>query len=775
MRLHTEALHVEKSEQLVEREFSIKASAEAFSILSSGLYSDKILAIVRELSCNAWDAHVVAKNTNTPFEIKLPTSFDATFYVKDFGTGLSDFDVRGGWYNKDTDEKVSLLDAPTRWINPKEQAPLEGFKDVGGLYNTYFDSTKNKRDDLIGALGLGSKTPFSYAATFTVESRVKDVRRLYTAYVNDKGVPAVTLVGEEKSTEPNGLTISFAAKQGDTSKFYTAARKALMYFDLKPNVKGGSNFAPYTVKHDIKGTNWGVRTTDYDAHMNGAYVMQGFVAYPIDRNILSQNGLSTLGYKILELNVDFFVPLGQVNPAPSREALSYTSATIKNLCKAVDVAAAEMRDSIQRSFDACKTVWEARMLFVNFDEHSNKMHDIFHELQSSRPFTYKGVKLEESVTLDLTKISSTQILMSHLSSYRKKATTGGRWDPTYSTKQYDLTIHPHTTVLVDDVYNSTGIMTQYMTDLRSAGSSEGKYTIVLKGTTKSSYAQKEIDDILKQLGDPTFQLVSSLPYKKAKSTSTYRARKSDEVVVWHGYPENGGYKRNQVRRVFSRLCWIGLKVDPSDTKTERFYVPIERFTIVEEHATATSPSKEIGGFDTYLNMMMEIGILPTNVDIIGLNEKQAFRAKRNKAWHHLFSYCKEKFAEMNKTGVLTDTIVAHRVMDSIGHGIARHIVLDWKNICQEIVDGEFKNTIEKIFDVYTSAKRTKLSVQVIESVATRTGNDFMTDVDTAATKLTDQFIKTINKHAMLCLVDWNKVGSKDVSMLIDYINFIAKI
>lgn len=35
--------------------FSISNSAEFFHILSSTLYSDQILAVVREVLCNAWD------------------------------------------------------------------------------------------------------------------------------------------------------------------------------------------------------------------------------------------------------------------------------------------------------------------------------------------------------------------------------------------------------------------------------------------------------------------------------------------------------------------------------------------------------------------------------------------------------------------------------------------------------------------------------------------------------------------------------------------------
>ena len=69
-------------------EFRIRNSAKAFKILSDGLYSNKIRAIVRELSCNAVDSHVAADKENVPFEVHLPTMLEPWFSVKDFGIGL---------------------------------------------------------------------------------------------------------------------------------------------------------------------------------------------------------------------------------------------------------------------------------------------------------------------------------------------------------------------------------------------------------------------------------------------------------------------------------------------------------------------------------------------------------------------------------------------------------------------------------------------------------------------------------------------------------------
>jgi hypothetical protein len=63
-------------------EFRIRNSAKAFSILSSGLYSNKIRAIIRELSCNAVDSHVAANRNTTPFDVHLPNAMEPWFAIR---------------------------------------------------------------------------------------------------------------------------------------------------------------------------------------------------------------------------------------------------------------------------------------------------------------------------------------------------------------------------------------------------------------------------------------------------------------------------------------------------------------------------------------------------------------------------------------------------------------------------------------------------------------------------------------------------------------------
>lgn len=738
MKLHTEKRDITRSGVLIESQFKIKATAKAFGILSSGLYSDKILAIVRELSCNAFDSHIAAGNRETPIEIKLPTTLDPTFYVKDYGVGL---DHAG----------------------------------VTELYTTYFESTKSDSNDFIGALGLGSKSPFSYVPTFSVEARYNGTKRLYTAFINEDGVPSITLLGEEKTDEPNGLTVSLAAKRGDEEKFISAAKRSLMYFDVLPKViGGGSNFKPYGLKHTVTGTNWKLREADYYANMSGAYVVQGLVAYPIDKEILRQHNLSDVGYLILGQNIDLFVKIGDVEVAASREALSYTKATIENLVKIVDTAAREMRDSIQAEFDKQKSMWDARMLHTTYSSYSHKMRHLYEKLTNAKPFTYKGKEVDDEIKLNLSKVSETQLAVQYVSRYgranKQKIRGSGSWDPSNATKEFSFTQRAGMTIVVDDSYGGKPILSQYLADATKNARDDDAYVLIIKGLTKKTYSQKEVDAILQQLGATEVVYTSKLSYVVQKQKYAYRAKKSDEAMVWVGFPKNGGYHRDQLRRVFSRLCWNGTKID---LNKGGFYVPVERFTIMYKGDEKTT-------FDIFLEKMIAVGVFDKNTKVVGLTEKQCALIAKNKKWFDVFKYAEEKFAELNAKNELTNAVVGERVISNIGDGVRRHIVGNWSAIEPKLVNGAFKDVFTTIVEYKQAYDKVKIKTETISAAAEQiarsspVGAAFNKKVKDDYESFVSKFDTTMSKYAMLKIVDWSKVGAKDVQMIIDYVNFIAK-
>jgi len=197
MKLENENNYIEKSENFKETEFTIQNSPHAFKILSSGIYSNEIKSIIRELSCNAWDSHIEAGNTDTPFEVTLPTALNKTFSIRDYGTGLS----------KD---------------------------DIETLYTSYFKSTKSKSNDYTGAFGLGSKSPFSYTNSFTVTSFYNGKKYIYSAFISESGFPSISLLSETDTTDKNGLKVEFSVKNKDVWDFEYEALKTLKYFPVAP-------------------------------------------------------------------------------------------------------------------------------------------------------------------------------------------------------------------------------------------------------------------------------------------------------------------------------------------------------------------------------------------------------------------------------------------------------------------------------------------------------------------------------------------------------------
>src|SRR3990167_11091337 len=89
MKIELTESNLESQGVLSESMFSISDMGIVFDILRNKLYSNKILAICREISCNARDAHREIGTPNRPIEITIPTNQDKNFRVKDYGVGIS--------------------------------------------------------------------------------------------------------------------------------------------------------------------------------------------------------------------------------------------------------------------------------------------------------------------------------------------------------------------------------------------------------------------------------------------------------------------------------------------------------------------------------------------------------------------------------------------------------------------------------------------------------------------------------------------------------------
>jgi hypothetical protein len=311
-------------------EFRIRNSAKAFSILSSGLYANKIRAIVRELSCNAYDSHIAANKKTTPFDIHLPNTFDPYFSIRDYGIGL----------NHDQ---------------------------VSQIYTTYFESTKSNSNDFIGALGLGSKTPFSYTDNFTVTA-IKDGRKgIYSAFINGSGVPSIALMMEEETIEPTGVEVKFAINdQRDFDKFRYEAQSVLTYFETAPIVSGYTNFRVNKVDYTDKDIIPGVHATSN----RGSVAVMGHIAYPIDIPTAAAHEIGKVS-SMLSCGLELHFAIGELDFQASREGLSYIPDTVAAIKRKLDVLNAHLAIHVAAEAMKFDNLWDRAIYLV--DKESNRL------------------------------------------------------------------------------------------------------------------------------------------------------------------------------------------------------------------------------------------------------------------------------------------------------------------------------------------------------------------------------------------------------------------
>lgn len=177
--------------------FKIKTSATAFKILSEGLYSNKIGSMIRELICNAYDAHCAAGTKDTPIDVELPMATNPIFRIRDYGTGLSE-------------------------------------NDMVSIYTTYFESTKSNDNNYIGGFGLGSKTPLCYnTEQFFVCSYYNGKKYVYNVSIGGDGAPVLTKWLEEDTNEHNGLELKISVNTNDIANFKYEFYKFMIWTDIK--------------------------------------------------------------------------------------------------------------------------------------------------------------------------------------------------------------------------------------------------------------------------------------------------------------------------------------------------------------------------------------------------------------------------------------------------------------------------------------------------------------------------------------------------------------
>ena len=311
--------------------FTIEMNPKMFRTLSDTMYQDKIGSMIRELSCNAMDAHIAAGEADKPFTIHLPDQIEPWFSVKDEGIGLSDQDIRS-------------------------------------MYTSYGASTKDQSNDMVGAFGLGSKTPFAYTDQFTVTSIYDGMKRVYVAVMVDE-LPVIKLQHEEETSEHPGLEVNVGVNDYDFSTFRDKVLAQLRFFKVKPTLLNNRYDVQFkdldALEALIERDGIKVFKQGYRDDIRGIWVVQGGVGYILSIEKLGdmEDAAKSFAKAIAEKGAVIRVDIGDVEVTASREGISYTENTRKRIVKRLtDVANAISAETVAE-LRKMTSIWERAAAF----------------------------------------------------------------------------------------------------------------------------------------------------------------------------------------------------------------------------------------------------------------------------------------------------------------------------------------------------------------------------------------------------------------------------
>lgn len=250
------------------------------NVLRRGIYTDNIMAVLREYGANAWDAHRMVGNTN-PIEITLPNWDKQELRIRDFGPGLS-------------------------------------HEDMFNLYTAYGDSRKRDTDKAVGMLGIGSKAGFAYSDTFTIISRHDGMKRTYSAMLDDDGGRLTML--DERSCTDTGLEIRIAVKSNDIRTFERKAQELYQHFDPRPTI---NTTLPMQPEHTaLKSGQIRAKASEHTA--SEWVAVMGCVPYRVN---LDQLDTGKINPALVNLSGQVKFEIGEVEIASNREELRYGTKT----------------------------------------------------------------------------------------------------------------------------------------------------------------------------------------------------------------------------------------------------------------------------------------------------------------------------------------------------------------------------------------------------------------------------------------------------------------
>lgn len=313
--------------------------AMIIEVLRSKLYSDKILAPIREYACNAMDSHVEAGRPETPIKVTLPTQLFPEFKVRDYGMGLT----------------------------PSE---------VESIYIKYGRSTKRGTNAQTGQLGLGCKSAFAYGDNFIVVSYKDGVKTTYNLTIS--GVCTIIAAEPMSDDDESGIEVIVPVNQEDVSEFQNKSLDFFKYWKVCPLLCGGESYRLDELREELakkplfSDDDWEVRPNDRGYYaQNTGFAVMGNVPYPLNFDIIinriktiNQNEKDSVLYNFIRCNKTILrFNIGELDFSASRESLEYTEKTCVAVISKIRTILDTIFKILENKINTANSYWESLLIY----------------------------------------------------------------------------------------------------------------------------------------------------------------------------------------------------------------------------------------------------------------------------------------------------------------------------------------------------------------------------------------------------------------------------
>lgn len=302
--------------------FGISSGDEShiMSILRDTLYTDRILAVLREYGSNAWDAHRSVGKNDVPIKVTLPKLGSPTLSIRDFGPGLS----------------------------------REG---VFKIYTQYGASSKRDSNEAVGMMGIGSKSAFAYSDSFTITSYHGGTKSIYSATLDSSNKGIVSLLYEGECGDETGIQIDIpVGSNHDLQHFESRAKGLFKYFNPLPDINlDNLGNIPGKLVRDIGSLHV------EDGYYHEWVAVMGCIPYKIsvDKLFDSNNAVPRF---LTQCSGTLNFDIGEVQVSASREELRYSEETKRVVRQRVfDLMDAYVEDALEEIKKKSMSEWDTKV------------------------------------------------------------------------------------------------------------------------------------------------------------------------------------------------------------------------------------------------------------------------------------------------------------------------------------------------------------------------------------------------------------------------------